>query len=547
MIRQQEHIEAVSQESLLELRSPHWPSWLTGVAGCQEAVDTRSARRRKFSRSPSSGPALASVHWTVQQPADIEAFEQTPIVPKIPGYVQKWNVDIGDHVKKGDTLAVLWVPDMVAELNQRKAEVQQARKLIEVAEAHLASTAAQVEEARAGVAPGRAEAQYCKLQYDRITQLTDSSVINKQVKDESWNRLESAEAGVKEAEAKIVRSEADVKESEAARNKSGVDVDVAQAAPGEDAGLGELSTLTAPFDGVVTRRNINTGDFVKPPGAVEEAPLYVVERRDLMRIFVEVPEADAVWVKVGYSRPHPACRSFGTEQYCGTVKRMAYSLKRQSRTLLAEIDLPNPEDLLRPGMYAYAAIQVERANVLTLPASAVATRGNVNEGYQDFCFLCVTARSGAHPSRWARGVGRRVQVLKKQVNGAWHDFNERRTGCPGRARLPGRRSGRQRRGEVGRADPNLARTAHAAHGEVKNAIAAVDFTLHSTELGRAHYRPALRHSRVATARVEHEFNLTQPFVPSAAPATTASVCSPFETPLVASRPAPVAVAARVAD
>ena len=68
----------------------------------------------------------------------------------------------------------------------------------------------------------------------------------------------------------MVRAEADVKESEAARNKSRVDIAVAQAATERMQALVDYSTLTAPFDGVVTRRNINTGDFVKPPGAVEE-------------------------------------------------------------------------------------------------------------------------------------------------------------------------------------------------------------------------------------------------------------------------------------
>ena len=120
--------------------------------------------------------------------------------------MQNWNVDIGDHVKKGETLAVLWVPDMVAELNQREAEVQQARKLSEVAEAHLTSSRAQVEEARAGLRRAHSDADYYKLQHDRITQLAQSAVVNKQVKDESWKSLESAEAGVKESEAKVVRS-----------------------------------------------------------------------------------------------------------------------------------------------------------------------------------------------------------------------------------------------------------------------------------------------------------------------------------------------------
>jgi HlyD family secretion protein len=394
---------------------------LTGSLGCRKTL-VREPETKKVAEVAVVRPERASLHWTVQQPADIKAFEQTPIIPKISGYVLKWNVDIGDHVKKGETLAVLWVPDMVAELNQRKAEVRQARKLIEVAEAHLASVAAQAEEARASVRRARAEAVYWKLQHDRTAKLAETAVVNPQVKDESWNRLEAAEAAVKEAEARVVRAQADSMESVATRNKSGVDVDVAQAAADRMQALLDYATLTAPFDGVVTQRNINTGDFVKPPGGVGEPPLYVVERRDLMRIFVEVPEADAVWVKAG-TPAHIRIPILRHKEYCGDVKRMAYSLKRQSRTLLAEIDLPNPEDLLRPGMYAYAAIQVEQANVLTLPDSAVATRGNVNEGYLDFCFLVRDGKAWRTPIEvGSRGEGR-VQVLKKHIDGAWLEFN----------------------------------------------------------------------------------------------------------------------------
>ncbi len=394
---------------------------LSGVAGCAKPSPP-SVEAEKVPEVAVVSPAHTSLHWTVEQPGDIETFEETPIVPKIAGYVRKWNVDIGDHVRKGEVLAVLWVPDMVAELNQKKIEVEQARKMYEVAEAHVASAAAQVEEAWAGLRRAGANSKYCRLQHDRITQLTEQAVINKQVKDESWNGLESAEAGVKEAEAKAARAEADRKESEAARNKSRVDIAVAQAAQDRMQSMVDYATLTAPFDGVVSRRNINTGDFVKPPTAVEETPLYVVQRRDLMRVFVEVPEADAVWVKAG-SPAQIRIPILKDRRYCGNVARMSYSLKRQTRTLLAEIDLPNPEDILRPGMYAYAGIQVERTNVLTLPASAVATQGNVNEGYQDFCFLLENGKVRRTFIEVGSRGDERVQVLKKQVKGAWQDFD----------------------------------------------------------------------------------------------------------------------------
>jgi HlyD family secretion protein len=394
---------------------------LAGVAGCKKPSPP-SVAAEKVPKVAVVSPARTSLHWTVEQPGDIATYEETPIVPKIAGYVRKWNVDIGDHVRKGEVLAVLWVPDMVAELNQKKIEVEQARKMYEVAEAHVAATAAQIAEAKAGLRRAEANSKYWRLQYDRITQLTDQAVINKQVKEENWSRLESAEAGVKEAEAKVAYALADRKESEAARNKSRVDIAVAQAAQERMESMVDYATLSAAFDGVVSRRSINTGDFVKPPTAVEETPLYVVQRRDLMRVFVEVPEADAVWVKTG-TPAQIRIPILKDRQYRGNVTRMSYSLKRQSRTLLAEIDLPNPEDLLRPGMYAYAGIQVERTNVLTLPASAVASQGNVNEGYQDFCFLLENGKVRRTFIEVGSRGDERVQVLKKQVHGSWQEFD----------------------------------------------------------------------------------------------------------------------------
>ncbi len=396
-----------------------WTVLLVEIAGCKKSSPP-AAEAKKIPVVTVIYPTYAAIQWTVRQPASIEAFEETAIVPKISGYVQKWNVDIGDRVKKGDVLAELWVPDVSADLNQKKVEVQQSRKMFDVAESHLASTAAAVEEAKAGLSRARSNLKFWQMQFERISKL-DRSVIDKQVKEETRNQLQSAEAGMKEAEAKVSHSEADRKESEAVRNKSRVDIAVAEAARAKMQTLVDYATLTAPFDGIVSRRNINTGDFVQPPSGAPKEPLYIVQRRDLMRIFVEVPETDVVWVKDG-TAARIRIPVLKNREYCGTVKRMSYSLKRQSRTLLAEIDLPNPDDFLRPGMYAYAALQLVRSNVLTLPTAAIATQGDVNEGYQNFCFLWENGKLRRMLVEvGARGEGR-VEVLKKQVRGAWEDF-----------------------------------------------------------------------------------------------------------------------------
>lgn len=398
---------------------------LIGAAGCHK--DSRTpAESKPVPEVALVSPQRTSLHWTVQQPGWIEAYEETSIIPKIAGYVAKWNVDIGDLVTKGQVLAVLRVPDMVAELDKRTAEVEQARKLFDVAVAHLVSVSAQVEEARAGVSRTQAQQRFRQMQHQRVGQLLAESVINKRVEEETWNELRSAEAGVKEAEAKLARAEADRKESEAVRDKCRVDIAVAEAARAEIQALIDYATLTAPFDGIVSRRNINTGDFVQPPSASRQDAVYVVQRRDVMRVFVEVPESDAVWVKDGTPARIRVPILKGLELH-GTVKRMSYALKRQSRTLLAEIDLPNPEDLLRPGMFASAAIQVERADVLTLPAAAIATEGNVNEGYHEYCFVVENGKARRMPMEVVVRGDDRVQVLKKEVHGTWEELTGHET------------------------------------------------------------------------------------------------------------------------
>ena len=394
---------------------------LLGIAGCDRPapVPPRSKGAPEISVvHPERGP----LRWSVRQPGYIEAFEQTLIVPRIAGYVEKWNVDIGDSVEKGDILAVLWVPDMVKDLDQRRSELDQARKLFDVAEAHVASMATVVVEAQAGVGRARANFLYRKLQHDRVSQLLEQAAVNKKVQDESLSELQSAEAGFSEAQAKVARAMADKKESEAVRDKTRVDIAVAKAALEKAQALVDYATLKAPFDGVVARRTVNTGDFVQPPAGAQKDALYLIEHRDVMRVFVEVPEADAVWVKNG-APAHVVIPNLMGREIREPIKRISYSLKRQTRTLIAEIDLPNPGDLLRPGMYVSAVIELNRADLLTLPADSIAKKGDVNEGFEHFCFMVENGRLRRTAIEiGALGEGR-VQVLKKHVEGAWLDFS----------------------------------------------------------------------------------------------------------------------------
>jgi multidrug efflux pump subunit AcrA (membrane-fusion protein) len=147
-----------------------------------------------------------------------------------------------------------------------------------------------------------------------------------------------------------------------------------------------------------------------------------------MRVFVRVPEVDAVWVRTG-AAARVRVQGLQGEEFAGTVARTSYSLDPADRTLLAEIDLSNARDRLRPGMYAYAAIIAELPDALTLPTSAVLTQGSITQGFEAACFVLRDGKVWRTPVQVGFSDGRRIEVLKKQSRPAsqgseavWQEF-----------------------------------------------------------------------------------------------------------------------------
>ncbi len=407
---------------------------LTGGVGCGKTVAEPEATSDVRTVAVVS-PTWTSLYWTIQQPASIEAFEETPILPKIAGYVESWNVDIGDHVRKGQLLAELWVPEVVAGLRQKEAavvqaeaQIVQAREVLRTAEATVVRAEANRKLAEASRLRADADKARWQSQYERERKLLSEQATSTKQVEIATNQLRAAEASQGETSAAVEAARATVAESKAQRDKAAADVRVAEANlqaaradRDQSAALRNYARIEAPFDGVVSQRHVSRGDFVQPPTTGSREPLYVIQRRDLMRIFIEVPEAEAVWVKEG-DPVQVRIPVLNNQQFNGTVRRMAYALRRRSRTLLTEVDLPNPDDLLRPGTYAQASIQVKRDHVLTLPASAVATEGDVNEGYQSYCFVLEKGKVRRVLVEVGSRASGQVEVLQKKVQDNWEDF-----------------------------------------------------------------------------------------------------------------------------
>ncbi len=373
-------------------------------------------------------PERQAVRHTVEQPGQIEGFEQTALYAKIAGYVANWKADMGDRVKAGQVLAELSVPELKEELSQKeaalaltRAQVGEAQRDLAAAEATLKKSEASLKLAEAGRT--RADSNYARWEseYERVRRLVPSGSATQSTFEETADAFKSAEAARAENRANIQFATAAVAESKAQRDRAEAGVEVAEArARAADAdrrhtaAMLDYTTIRAPFDGVVSKRNAEVGQLVQPPAGAGAAPLFVVTRTDPVRIFVEVPEADAPLVADGT----PAVvrvQALQDRQFEGRVARTSWVVDNQSRTLRTQIDLPNPEGRLRPGLYATAQITVERPGGLTLPASAILTQDE-----EPAIFRVEEGKAVRTPVKLGVRQGDRVEVLQKQTAGPKH-------------------------------------------------------------------------------------------------------------------------------
>jgi multidrug efflux pump subunit AcrA (membrane-fusion protein) len=414
------------------MKPHHCFLWLA-LAGCTPmAAQTPSPPTNPpGANAPGSpGPAVGkperrSLTRTVEQPARVEAFAQAPLLAKIAGYVKAIHADIGDRVKAGQPLAEIDVPELEEELKQKQAlvaqaaaEVEQARKLRVAAEAHVATAVAAVAEAEAGRKRARANFDRWQSEAGRVAALVEKRVIDEQTRDETLNQFRAAEAALGEVEARVKSAEASRAESEARRDKATADVAVAEAkarVAAADEGrtratLG-YARLVAPFDGVVTARNVDVGHLLQPSATA--TPLFVVTKLDPVRVFAEVPEADAALVGPG-AKAEVTVQALRGRKFTGTVTRTAWALEARSRTLLTAIDLPNPDGVLRPGLYAYAAVTAVLPEAWTLPVAAV-----VRQGDAGFAFLVRDGKAVRVKVQTGFSDGTRVEVLKIEAGTTW--------------------------------------------------------------------------------------------------------------------------------
>ncbi len=334
-----------------------------------------------------TSPKKQSLAWTIDQPGSVQAFEVTPVVAKLSGYVSKVHVDLGDVVKgpagdkPGTLLAEVSIPELVQEaeqkaalVNQAKAEAELARQGAEVAGEQIKAAEAMVQEAVAARGRVLADMERWESELKRMEGL--SGVIDSQTLSETRKQYKTATAARGEVEAKIASAEAAGREAKAKKGRADADVKaadarvkVADAEAGRVKALLGYTQIRAPFDGVVTARHVHTGHFL-PLTSGKPEPLFVLARLDTVRVFAEIPESVSAAAGVG-AKVTVRIPALGNREVSATVTRTSGVLSNDSRTLRVEIDVPNADGSIKPGLFAHVRIAAGSENAFVLPAAAV--------------------------------------------------------------------------------------------------------------------------------------------------------------------------------
>jgi RND family efflux transporter MFP subunit len=323
---------------------------IAGAAGALLYVGA-SPTSKAATAAPESHPSVDVVKpgretlvQRVQGNATIEAFEDVDLFAKVSGYLSDVRVDIGDHVKAGQVLAVIDVPEM-------KQELAEARAQLESKKSSLESARRQLDHHKADVALQNGLAK------DREQLGQGRQFISDRTLDQVRANADIAKADLGVAEANL----------DLAANQ----VDLAAATVEKIKALLTYTQIVAPFDGVVARRQVNRGDLVQAATSTRTAPLFKVQRIDIVRVFCDVPENEALNVRVG---DRATVKAFGLngEPIVGTITRFAYRLDSETRNMRTEIDLPNTDERLYPGMYAEVSLEMNpRRDLLAVPVTAI--------------------------------------------------------------------------------------------------------------------------------------------------------------------------------
>jgi RND family efflux transporter MFP subunit len=291
------------------------------------------------------------IESTLTIAGEFKPFQDVDVHAKVAGYIKKIYVDVGDHVKQGQTLAVLEVPELVAQLSGADAAVRRAQQEIRREQGDVE---------RAQSAHSAAHSMYTRL---------------KQASEQQKGLV--AQQELDDAQAKDLEGEAQVSSAQAALSGAQQQLEMADANQKQYGALSDYTRIVAPFTGVVTMRYADTGSLVAAgtSSSTQAIPVVRIAEVSKLRLVLPIPESIAAQIHLG--DPVKVRVQALNSDITGKVSRFADSLDMQTRTMQTEIDFDNHDGKLISGMFTEAQLVLaQKPNALSVPLEAVAQNGN---------------------------------------------------------------------------------------------------------------------------------------------------------------------------
>jgi RND family efflux transporter MFP subunit len=288
---------------------------------------------------------------TLTLSSELVPFQEIDVYAKESGYVQKLNVDYGTHVKAGQVMAILEIPELIAQIDMDQAQIKSASDEVQRTDHELK----------------RYQAQYKALHLE-YTRLNDVFTNQPGI---------VAQQEVDDAQGKDLAAASQVDAGQAALSAAESQLASANAKLAHDQALYDYSKITAPFTGVVTERYANLGTLMQmgTGSSTQAMPLVRLSQDDLFRLVIPVPESYVRYIRIGDPvsvRVPSLNRSFP-----GKVARFSVDVRADTRTMHTEVDVPNPHGVLLPGLYAEADLKLDqKQDVPSVPVQALNHEAN---------------------------------------------------------------------------------------------------------------------------------------------------------------------------
>jgi RND family efflux transporter MFP subunit len=286
---------------------------------------------------------IAPAQFELELPGDLQAQVESPIFARVDGYLNKRLVDYGDRVRTGQQLAAIETPELDQQITQARATLSQSQSALK--------------QLQATQSLAQANLKLAEVTYTRWKQLAERGVFSRQDSDQK--------------EADLAVRKAELEAAQAAINTAHDTVRASEANLGRLEQMKSFARVTAPFDGVVTARNVDIGTLINSGNGGPARELFRMAQVGTLRIFVNVPQSHVAAIREGQTAELRVQERPG-QTFPARVDRTTNTIDPNSRAMLTVLQVPNPRGILLPGMYAQVKFAIHRpAPALLIPGDAL--------------------------------------------------------------------------------------------------------------------------------------------------------------------------------